>query len=90
MLTLLGVGIKMAEKIRVFLHTGTIEEADRLRYDEQFRTMSLFNKVFGVGVTTAKFWWDMGYRTLLQVLENAKLTAIVHLGIELLPDFDQV
>jgi hypothetical protein len=24
------------------------------------------------------------------VLENAKLTATVHLGIELLPDFDQM
>lgn len=80
----------MVEKIKVFLDTGTIEEADQLRYDEQFRTMSLFNKVFGVGVTTAKLWWDTGYRTLLEVLENAKLTATVRLGIELLPDFDQV
>lgn len=37
----------MAEKIRVFLDTGTIEEAELLRSDEKFRTLSLFNKVFG-------------------------------------------
>ncbi|EPB90105.1 hypothetical protein HMPREF1544_03081 [Mucor circinelloides 1006PhL] len=80
----------MAEKIKVFLQTGTIEEADRLRYDEEFRTISLFNKVFGVGVTTARLWWEMGYKTLQEVLDNAKLTATIKLGIELLPDFDQM
>jgi hypothetical protein len=37
----------MSEKIRVFLKTGTIEEAELLRSDEQFRTISLFNQAFG-------------------------------------------
>ncbi|KAI8638992.1 DNA polymerase beta-like protein, partial [Parasitella parasitica] len=87
---IIGVGKKMTEKIKVFLQTGTIEEADKLRYDEQFRTLSLFSKVFGVGVTTARLWWDMGYRTLQEVLANAKLTATVRLGIELFPDFNQL
>ncbi|KAL0135020.1 hypothetical protein V8B55DRAFT_1556564 [Mucor lusitanicus] len=81
---------KIIEKIKMFLHTGTIEEADQLRYDEEFRTISLFNKVFGVGVTTARLWWEMGYKTLQQVLDNAKLTATIKLGIELFPDFDQM
>lgn len=85
-----GVGSKMAEKIKAFLHTGTIEEANQLRFDEEFRTISLFNKVFGVGVTTARLWWEMGYKTLQEVLDNAKLTATIKLGIELLPDFDQM
>ncbi|CAO3652141.1 unnamed protein product [Mucor fragilis] len=87
---IIGVGSKIAEKIKVFLHTGTIEEADQLRFDEEFRTISLFNKVFGVGVTTARLWWEMGYKTLQEVLDNAKLTATIKLGIELLPDFDQM
>ncbi|KAL7312998.1 hypothetical protein PS15m_008700 [Mucor circinelloides] len=87
---IIGIGSKMAEKIKVFLQTGTIEEADRLRYDEEFRTISLFNKVFGVGVTAARLWWKMGYKTLQEVLDNAKLTATIKLGIELLPDFDQM
>ncbi|KAI8984212.1 DNA polymerase beta-like protein [Mycotypha africana] len=86
---IIGVGQKMAEKIRVFLQTGTIDEAEELRTDEHFRTMSLFNKVWGVGVTTAKIWWDMGYRTLQEVLDNAKLTATVKLGIQLFPDFNE-
>lgn len=37
----------MAEKIRMFLNTGIIEEAERLRSDEHFRTVSLFSQVFG-------------------------------------------
>jgi hypothetical protein len=40
----------MVSEIRQFLATGTIEEADQLRYEEKFRTMSLFNKVFGKSV----------------------------------------
>ncbi|GAN06532.1 DNA polymerase beta [Mucor ambiguus] len=87
---IIGVGSKIAEKIKVFLHTGTIEEADQLRYDEEFRTISLFNKVFGVGATTARIWWELGYKTLQEVLDNAKLSTTIKLGIELLPDFDQM
>lgn len=39
----------MVAEIRQFLATGTIEEAEQLRHDEKFRTMSLFNKVHGKG-----------------------------------------
>lgn len=37
----------MKENIRQFLLTGTIEEAEELRYNEEFRTMKLFSNVFG-------------------------------------------
>lgn len=43
----------------------------------------------GVGPATARIWWESGYRTLQDVLDNAKLTTSVRLGIELLPDFIQ-
>jgi hypothetical protein len=44
----------------------------------------------GVGAVTAKIWWNLGYRTLQEVLDKAKLTATVQLGIHLLPDFNQL
>lgn len=37
----------MAEKIRDYLRTGTIEEAEQLRSNEKFRVLSLFSSVFG-------------------------------------------
>lgn len=87
---IIGVGKKMAEKIKTYLKTGTIEEAEALRTDEKFRTLSLFNQVFGVGAVTAHIWWDLGYRSLQEVLDKAKLTPVVRLGIELFPDFSQL
>jgi hypothetical protein len=45
--------------------------------------------ILGVGVTTAKLWWDLGYRTLREVSENAKLTATVQVGISIFPDLCQ-
>ncbi|KAG2203638.1 hypothetical protein INT47_011732 [Mucor saturninus] len=87
---IIGVGKKMSEKIRMFLSTGTIEEAELLRSDERFRTISLFNQVFGVGAVTANIWWKMGYRTLQEVLDKEKLSPVVRLGIMLLPDFSQL
>jgi hypothetical protein len=44
---MIGIGAKMKENIRQFLLTGTIEEAEKLRFNEEFRTMKLFNSVFG-------------------------------------------
>ncbi|RCH99146.1 hypothetical protein CU097_013290 [Rhizopus azygosporus] len=87
---IVGIGAKMKENIRQFLLTGTIEEAEELRYNEEFRTMKLFSNVFGVGAVTAKTWWDKGYRTLQQVLDYAKLTSTVRLGIQLFPHFHQL
>ncbi|KAL1930346.1 hypothetical protein VTP01DRAFT_10508 [Rhizomucor pusillus] len=86
---IIGVGKKMTELVRTYLSTGTIPEAEKLLTDEKFNTLSLFCKVFGVGVATARIWWDSGYRTLQEVLENAKLTNTVRLCIELLPDLIQ-
>ncbi|KAI8092911.1 uncharacterized protein BX664DRAFT_328480 [Halteromyces radiatus] len=82
-----GVGSKIKEIVRVYLETSTVPEAEALLSDERFRTLKLFNKCFGVGPSTARAWWDMGYRSLQQVLDQASLTSTVRLGIQLLPDF---
>ncbi|KAI8149975.1 hypothetical protein BJV82DRAFT_585360 [Fennellomyces sp. T-0311] len=84
-----GIGKKISELVRIYLETGTIPDAEKLLGDEKFRTRSLFCKVFGVGPSTASIWWDRGYRTLQEILDQAKLVKAVRLGIELLPDLEQ-
>ncbi|KAG1458045.1 hypothetical protein G6F46_006885 [Rhizopus delemar] len=86
---IIGVGVRIRQKIQQFLETGTIEEAEGLRHSEEFRTRRLFSKVYGVGPVTAKIWWDVGYRTLQEVFDNAQLTSTVRLGIQLFPHFHQ-
>lgn len=73
--------------IHYYLEHDTIPEAEKLLSDVRFRTLRLFTKCFGVGSKTARDWWDMGYRCLQDVLDNALLTTTVKLGIQLLPDF---
>ncbi|CAO3597935.1 unnamed protein product [Absidia cylindrospora] len=82
-----GIGAKIKELIRIYLDIGKVPEAEALLSDEEFRTLDLFNRCFGVGPATGKAWWDMGYRTLQQVLDHATLSNTVRLGIQLLPDF---
>ncbi|ORZ18862.1 hypothetical protein BCR42DRAFT_411740 [Absidia repens] len=82
-----GIGSKIKELTRIYLETGKVPEAEALLSDEEFRTLDLFNKCFGVGPATGKAWWDMGYRTLQQVLDHGTLSNTVRLGIQLLPDF---
>ncbi|CAO3702876.1 unnamed protein product [Rhizopus stolonifer] len=86
---IVGVGARMKQKIRQFINTGVIQEADALRHDEQFRTIRLFTQVYGVGHMTAQGWWDLGYRTLQDVLDHAQLTKSVRLAIELFPQLVQ-
>lgn len=44
----------------------------------------------GVGAVTANIWWNLGYKTLQDVLDKAKISPAVRLGITLLPDFSQL
>ncbi|SAM01458.1 hypothetical protein [Absidia glauca] len=82
---ILGIGSKIRATIKIYLETGTVPEAEALLADNRFRTLKLFNKCFGP--STAIAWWDMGYRSLQQVLDQGSLTHSVRLGIQLLPDF---
>ncbi|KAI7859298.1 hypothetical protein BDC45DRAFT_497303 [Circinella umbellata] len=84
-----GIGKKISDLIQKYLETGTIPDAENLLGDTRFRTVTLFNKVFGVGPSTANLWYDKGHRSLQEVLDQAKLAKAVKLGIQLLPDFDQ-
>ncbi|KAI8997789.1 hypothetical protein BDB01DRAFT_57375 [Pilobolus umbonatus] len=87
---IIGIGKKIAEKIRYYLENGTIEEAENTVKDERFLTLKMFNKVFGVGRYTAIAWWDQGYRSLQEVLEKANISQSIRLSIKLLPDLIQI
>ncbi|KAI9470550.1 MAG: hypothetical protein EXX96DRAFT_584790 [Benjaminiella poitrasii] len=85
-----GIGRQSSKKIAEYLKTGVIQEAQQLLTDEEFRTLGLFTKAFGVGSIVAHSWWNKGYRTLQEVLDNeSTLSKTIRLGIQLLPDFEQ-
>ncbi|OZJ06485.1 hypothetical protein BZG36_00498 [Bifiguratus adelaidae] len=85
-----GIGTKIAGSIKTFLETGTIPEADAIREDERYQTLEIFNGIFGVGPVTAKAWYNKGYRTIDDILENEPdLSVAQRLGIELYKDFSQ-
>jgi hypothetical protein len=63
----------MADKIQSFLKIGTIEEAESLRSDEQFRTLSLFNQVFGMWTAQIMHYKLFNSFAFMQVLVRSQL-----------------
>ncbi|KAJ3154542.1 hypothetical protein HDU86_004671 [Geranomyces michiganensis] len=86
-----GVGDKIAKLIREYLKTGTIGLCAAVARSAQFRTISYFAQIYGVGPTTARQWYAKGYRSLDSVIdgEGDSLPSVIRHGIELFPDFQQ-
>ncbi|KAJ3136917.1 hypothetical protein HDU90_002483 [Geranomyces variabilis] len=76
-------------QIREYLKTGTISACAVVARSAQFRTISYFAQIYGVGPTTARQWYAKGYRSLESVLdgEGDSLPKVIRHGIELFPDF---
>ncbi|GLB37723.1 putative DNA polymerase mu [Lyophyllum shimeji] len=58
------VGEKIQSKIREFIRSGVIEEAQYLRRDERFQSLKAFTTIHGVGASTARTLYSIGLRTL--------------------------
>ncbi|KAI8141490.1 hypothetical protein BJV82DRAFT_619388 [Fennellomyces sp. T-0311] len=68
----LGIPEELCDMIKVYDKTGTIAEATDLLTNEEFNTVQNFENVYGVGLSTAKKWWNIGYRSLDDVMNNAR------------------
>lgn len=53
-----------------FLDTGRLQEAENLETDKHLWVMNEFYEIGGCGYTTAKNFWNLGYRSLDDILEN--------------------
>lgn len=56
-----GIGVKIAAKIDELLETHTLEILEKEQEVDQ--VMNLFMEIWGVGVATARFWYDRGLRS---------------------------
>ena len=58
--------------------------------DEKATTLALFNRIWGVGPTTADSWYRQGHRTLDDLrCHPDKLTSHQKVGLELFDDLDE-
>ena len=85
-----GIGPKISKKIDELLETGHIQELEvEAAIDKE---LNLLKTIWGVNVATAKYWHDMGIRTVQDVKdfadnEDISLTSLQKLGVEHYEDF---
>ncbi|XP_077992912.1 DNA nucleotidylexotransferase-like [Glandiceps talaboti] len=67
------VGRHCKEVIKEILEDGYSTEIEDIKSSEWFKTMKLFTGVYGCGPVTARKWYDMGCRTLSDVIKSDKI-----------------
>ncbi|KAF8346009.1 hypothetical protein F5887DRAFT_964521 [Amanita rubescens] len=58
------LGEKIRSKVEEFTKNGFIEECKVTRESEEFKALSAFSSIHGVGPVTARNLWDLGLRTI--------------------------
>lgn len=71
----IGLGAKSAEKVKEILSKGESSRVVEAAQDENKRVVSLFARVWGVGVDTADRWYAAGVRTLEEAAKLPDLTS---------------
>jgi len=84
-----GVGHKMADKIEEILASGKLQKVGEVCGDERAVTLDLFNRIWGVGPTTAESWYTQGFRSLQDLRQKAKLSRQQQVGLRLFDDLDE-
>lgn len=84
-----GIGPKIAKLIYQFYEQGHIAEAELIRNDHGFQTMSQFMELYGVGPKRAREYYSQGARTLDDVIRlGGSLGTHLHIQecLRILPD----
>ncbi|KAF8824638.1 hypothetical protein HHX47_DHR8000054 [Lentinula edodes] len=85
-----GVGKKTAQKIMEIIETGNLQ---RIAYErtEDVKVISLFTKIYGVGIQTATMWYARGCRTIEDLCNGVGDVALNEgqkIGIEFYDDLN--
>ncbi|KAJ3850719.1 DNA polymerase lambda [Lentinula lateritia] len=85
-----GVGKKTAQKIMEIIETGNLQ---RIAYErtEDVKVISLFTKIYGVGIQTATMWYARGCRTIEDLCNGVGDVALnegQRIGIEFYDDLN--
>ncbi|KAF4663372.1 hypothetical protein FOZ61_001720 [Perkinsus olseni] len=85
-----GIGIKIKEKIREFVSTGTVKKAEVIGSAERAIGIRELTNVWGVGITTAEKWYAMGIRNVeaLRHTENVELNHNQKIGLKYFEEFN--
>ncbi|ESO96863.1 hypothetical protein LOTGIDRAFT_72491, partial [Lottia gigantea] len=81
-----GVGAKLADKIWEIVQSGELRKLNEFKSSEEIKVLNIFNNVWGAGPTTARAWYQQGFRTLEDLKTKAKLTSQQKVGVRLYDD----
>ena len=70
------VGLKIQKKIKEILETGTLKRVQAMDGLERLRSIKEFNKIWGIGTSTAERLFISGYRSILDL--RAKISNILN------------
>lgn len=79
---LTNIGSSIAEHIEEIATTGRFGKLDQLRSEPSRKALRLFCNIYGVGVSTATRWVELGYRTLDDLRSKATLTTNQQIGLD--------
>jgi len=84
----------MADKVAEILSSGKLQKAIEVCNDEKAKVVDLFNRIWGVGPSTAEQWYCQGMRTLddLRIADRKEtnfLNKHQKIGLELFEDLDE-
>jgi DNA polymerase/3'-5' exonuclease PolX len=84
-----GFGKGIIRRIEEILENKSLSEIDEEVIDEKHLIIDEFLKINGVGVKTAEKWYDMGYRSIKDILKKVKLTHAQEIGIKYLNELNE-
>lgn len=88
-----GIGKKIADKIQEIIDTGELHQVEELGPEKiaKTKTLTLFNKIWGVGPVKAQELWDMGARSLKDIKDDHihLLTDNQKIGLRYFKDLQQ-
>ncbi|KAK4459762.1 hypothetical protein QBC42DRAFT_348539 [Cladorrhinum samala] len=84
-----GCGTKIALLFQEFRESGVVSEAYQGEADPQLRVLSLFYNIWGVAETTAREFYNRGWRDLDDVVEHGwdGLTRVQQIGVKFYDEF---
>lgn len=87
--SLRGVGERLADKIWEIVQSGHLRKIDEVCSGKKMEAISLFNKVSGIGPSTAETFVQQGFYTLEDLKAGAKLTKIQQIGLKYFNEFQE-
>ncbi|KAK7483972.1 hypothetical protein BaRGS_00024856 [Batillaria attramentaria] len=84
--SLQGVGSKLADKIWEIAQSGELRKLNEFQSSEEIQVLKLFTDVWGAGPTTARTWYQQGFRTLEDLKTKANLTHQQKVGVRIYDD----